>query len=133
MVFCKGLGPIPSIDFAFPDVCLTPVPPAVVPIPYPNFALGPVCIPSQYTVFVTAMPSFNMMSVHPTTLGDNVGVSMGVASGMVMGTNTQIMGSTNLFYGVAPTTKMLNPSLQNVSNMVGMCLSPAQVKVINLR
>jgi hypothetical protein len=133
MVFVKGLGPIPSLDFAMPDVCLTPVGPAVAPIPYPNFALGPVAPPAQLTVLNMAMPGHNLLATHVTTLGDNVGVSMGVASGLVMGPSRQVSCSTNLIYGVAPVTKMLNSSMQNSTNMVGMCLSPAQIKVINLR
>ena len=39
-----------GMDMAFPDVCLTPAGPAVVPIPYPNIAMGPTAIPSQVTV-----------------------------------------------------------------------------------
>jgi hypothetical protein len=35
-----------GMDFAFPDVCLTPSPAGPVPIPYPNIAMGPTAIPN---------------------------------------------------------------------------------------
>jgi hypothetical protein len=74
-----------GIDTGLPDVCLTPTP-APVPIPYPNIARArwasrrptrsssPACAGAQHGTTVT-----------PLTNGDNVGVAMGVASGMVMG------------------------------------------------
>ena len=42
-MFANSQGPIPGIDFAFPDVCLTPMP-APVPIPYPNFGFSPIAL-----------------------------------------------------------------------------------------
>jgi hypothetical protein len=37
MPFVNSSGPIPGMDFGFPDVCNTPLGPVVTPIPYPNF------------------------------------------------------------------------------------------------
>ena len=80
-------GPIPYVDIAMPDVCLTPVPPspAPVPIPYPDIGLGPTAIPAQVKMLVLGMPVHNMMTQKPISNGDNVGVSLGVMSGIVMG------------------------------------------------
>lgn len=39
---CQMMG----LDLAFPDVCKTP---PALPIPYPNFALGPTAIPNAGT------------------------------------------------------------------------------------
>ncbi|MGH7051067.1 MAG: PAAR-like domain-containing protein [Acetobacteraceae bacterium] len=56
----------------FPDVWLTPAGPAVVPVPYPNVAMGPTAIPKQMTVFIMAMPAHNLGTTIPRTNGDNV-------------------------------------------------------------
>ena len=61
-----------GMDLGFPDVCLTPAGPAVVPIPYPNIAMGPTAIPDQFTMFIMAMPVHNLGTEVPLTNGDNV-------------------------------------------------------------
>ena len=84
MVFLNSQGPIPALGFAFPDVCLTPVV-APVPIPYPNFSMRSVSIPTVFNVFTMVMPNHNLLTMQPITMGDNAGVNLGVATGMVMG------------------------------------------------
>jgi hypothetical protein len=130
-------GPIPYVDFAMPDVCLTPVPPspAPVPIPYPDIGLGPTAIPAQVKMLVLGMPVHNMMTQKPISNGDNVGVSLGVMSGIVMGPVSAAAGSTVLFVGGPPATGMANPTKQNgVSpNAFGMTLSPSQPKLMTTR
>ncbi len=134
MVFMNSSGPIPAPDFAFPDVCLTPVV-VPVPIPYPNFALAPMAIPSQFTVLTMCMPAHNMLTTKPISLGDNAGVNMGVASGMVMGPQRPILGSTGIFVGGPPCTRMLGMGAQNgmSPNIPGITIAPSQVKVMVLR
>lgn len=131
-MFARSQGPIPGIDFAFPDVCLTPalVP---IPIPYPNFVLSVTCIPTVLNQFIMAMPVHNLMTMSAISMGDNAGVNGGVASGIFMGPGRHLMGSTNIFRGAAPATKMLDPTLQNLTNAPGTALSPSQTKVIHLR
>ena len=133
MVFVNSQGPIPAIGFAFPDVCLTPalVP---VPIPYPNIAMRPMSIPTQFTCFTLAMPNHNLLTVQPMTMGDNAGVNMGVASGMVMGPSRNYTSSFKVFEGPAPVTRMLDVSGHNgmSPNIVGMSMSPSQPVVLVL-
>lgn len=133
MVFVNSQGPIPAIGFAFPDVCLTPtvVP---VPIPYPNFALRPTSIPTQFSCYTLAMPNHNLLTTQPMTMGDNAGVNLGVASGMVMGPARNYTSSFKVFQGMAPVTRMLDVSGQNgmSPNMVGLSISPAQPVVMVL-
>ena len=78
-----------GMNFAMPDVCLTPIPspagPIPTPMPYPNMALPMTAIPSQVKVFVLAMPAHNLMTVTPISNGDNAGVMSNPMSGMVMG------------------------------------------------
>jgi hypothetical protein len=135
--FVSSQGPIPYQDFAMPDVCLTPAPPspAPVPIPYPNIGLGPTAIPTQVKMLVLGMPVHNLTTQKPISNGDNVGVSLGVASGMVMGPVSAAVGSTVLFVGGPPANGMANPTKQNglSPNAVGMTLSPSQPKLTTTR
>jgi hypothetical protein len=68
----------------------------------------------------------------PLTNGDNAGVALGVASGLVMGPSRHLTGSfTTLLTGM-PATRMTSMSLQNSTNCQGMRIAPSQVKVVIL-
>lgn len=123
-------------NFAFPDVCLTPVPspagPIPTPMPYPNTSMAPTAIPSQVKVLVMAMPAHNLMTVTPMSNSDNSDVMMNPISGMVMGPSKHLMGSVKTMFGGLPVTKMLSPTGQNGMSpgAFGMTLAPSQVKVM---
>jgi hypothetical protein len=120
-----------GIDMGFPDVCLTPTP-APVPVPYPNIAAGPMGVPASYNILFMGTPAHNMATTVPLTNGDNAGVALGVASGLVMGPSRHLTGSfTTLLTGM-PATRMTSASLQNSTNCPGMRLVPSQVKVVIL-
>ena len=121
-------------DMAFPDVCLTPAPPAPapVPIPYPNVAMGPTAVPVAVNVLFMATPAHNMATVTPLTNGDNAGVSMGVASGTVMGPSKHLTASFTVLLKGMPGTKMTSMSLQNSTDSPGARLVPSQPKVLLL-
>ena len=121
-----------GMDLAFPDVCLTPAGPVVVPIPYPNIAMGPTAIPSQMIVLIEAMPAHNLGTVTPLTNGDNAGVAMGVASGLVMGPSRHLTAAFTVLFGGMPATRLTSMSLQNSTNAPGARLVPSQVKVLLL-
>jgi hypothetical protein len=120
-----------GIDLGFPDVCLTPMP-APVPIPYPNIAMGPMGVPAAYNVLFMATPAHNMATTVVMTNGDNPGVAMGVASGMVMGPSRHLTAAFTVLVGGMPATRMTSVALQNSTNCPGMRLVPSQVKVILL-
>jgi hypothetical protein len=122
-----------GLDVAFPDVCLTPSGPAVVPVPYPDIAAGNMAVPAVYNVLIVGAPTHNLSSVVPMTNGDNPGLATGVASGTVMGPSRHVMGSTNLLIGGMPATKMTSPTLQNSTNAPGARLVPSQTKVLSMR
>ena len=121
-----------GMDLAFPDVCLTPAGPVVVPIPYPNIAMGPTAIPSQFTVLLEAMPAHNMATITPLTNGDNAGVAMGVASGLVMGPSHHLTAAFTVLFDGVPATRLTSMSLQNLTNAPGARLVPSQVKTLLL-
>ncbi|MFO7751959.1 MAG: DUF4150 domain-containing protein [Desulfobacteraceae bacterium] len=122
-----------GMHFAFPDVCLTPVP-APVPVPYPNFAMPMTAIPSQFKVLVMATPAHNLMTTVPMSAGDNAGVNLNPMSGMVMGPCRHLVGSVKTLFGGMPVTKMLSPTGQNGMSpgAFGASLVPSQVKVMAL-
>lgn len=132
-MFANSNGPIPGMNFAFPDVCLTPalVP---VPIPYPNFTFAPTKIPSQFSTFLTCMPAQNLMTVGTLSVGDNAGVLLGVASGMAMAMDRSVLGSFKTFIGIAPASRLTSLTGQNglSPNMVGMSIVPSQVTTLTL-
>jgi len=121
-----------GMDLAFPDVCLTPAGPAVVPIPYPNIAMGPTAIPSQMIVLIEAMPAHNLGTTTPLTNGDSAGVATGVASGMIMGPSRHLTAAFTVLFGGMPATRLTSMSLQNSTNAPGARLVPSQVKVLLL-
>lgn len=121
-----------GMDMGFPDVCLTPAGPAMVPIPYPNMGMGPMAVGFNPKLFFSATPSHNLGTVVPMTNGDNAGVAMGVASGMVMGPDRHLLGSFKVFSGVMPATRLTSMSLQNSTNAPGARIVPSQVKTILL-
>jgi hypothetical protein len=121
-----------GVDTGYPDVCLTPTPAGPVPIPYPNIAAGPMGVPATYNVLFMCAPAHTMATSVPMTNGDNVGVNMGVASGVVMGPSRHLTASFTVVVGAAPATKLTSVALQNSTNCPGARIVPSQVKVMML-
>ena len=121
-----------GMNLGFPDVCITPIGPVPVPIPYPNIATGMMGVPAAYNVLMGGTPAHNMMTVIPLTNGDNAGVAMGVASGTVMGPSRALTGAFTVLVGGAPVTRMSSMNLQNSTNCPGVSLVPSQLKVLVL-
>lgn len=119
-------------DTGFPDVCLTPSPVGPVPIPYPNIALGPTATPSQVQVFNFYTPAHTLSTLIPMTNGDNAGVSMGVASGTVMGPRRHLTAAFTVLVGGMPATKLTSGAIHNSTNCPGARIVPSQVKVVLL-
>ncbi len=119
-----------GMDTGFPDVCLTPTPAGPVPMPYPNMAMGPMGVPAAYKVLFMAAPAHNMGTTVPLTNGDNAGVAMGVASGMVMGPSRHLTASFTTLVGGMPATRLSSMSLQNSTNCPGGRVGPSQTKVL---
>jgi hypothetical protein len=124
-----------GMNFAMPDVCLTPSPVGPIPIPYPNFALGPTALPPTASLkhLITMMPAHNLCTTIPMSMGDNTGVAGGVMSGLMMGPSRPILGSFKVFTSGLPATRWLGPNMQNMTNCpAGLTLVPAQCKVMIL-
>lgn len=122
-----------GMDTGLPDVCLTPAAAGIpVPIPYPNIANGPMGVPAAYHVLISCAPAHNLGTSVPLTNGDNAGVNMGVASGMVMGPSRHLTGAFTCLIGGMPASRMTSSSLQNSTNCPGARVMPSQVTVLIL-
>ncbi len=123
-------------DMAMPDVCKTPAPPPVgmVPIPYPNMAMRVLALPptTSFKHLILFMPSHHIGTTIPLSNGDNPGVLGGVVSQIFMGPSRSIKCSTKVITGGMPATRMLDNTMQNLTNASGMTLVPCQTKVIYL-
>jgi hypothetical protein len=119
-------------DMGFPDVCLTPSPVGPVPIPYPNITMAPMAIPNVMNVLIMGMPAHNMGTTIPMSNGDNAGVALGVASGLVMGPSRHVTGAFTVLIDGLPATRMTSVSLQNSTNCPGVRLVPSQPVVLLL-
>ena len=122
-----------GLDTGLPDVCLTPAAAGVpVPIPYPNLAAGPMGVSAAYTVLFSCAPAHTLATSVPLTNGDNAGVSMGVASGTVMGPSRHLTGAFSVLVVGAPASRLTSVSLQNSTNCPGARILPSQVSVLIL-
>ncbi len=121
-----------GMDFAFPDVCLTPSPVGPTPVPYPNTAQGAMAVNAVYTVLFDGAPAHTLSTTVPLTNGDNAGVALGVASGTVMGPARHSTGATSVLIGGMPASRLTSSSLQNSTNAPGARISPSQTKVLLL-
>ncbi len=127
-----------GMNMAMPDVCLTPVPspagPVPTPIPYPNIAQLMMALPPSCNVrhFTSMMPTHHLMTTIPMSNGDEAGcMPGGVMSGMIIGPSRHIKGSVKVFSGGMPCTRMLDTTMQNMTNaMGGMTIVPSQIKVL---
>ena len=122
-----------GMNFSFPDVCLTPIPPAIVPIPYPNFHLLPASLPLNFTVFTTCAPNMNMLCMGLMSLGDFTGVGSGVASATIAFMQRYILGTFTLLICGAPAINTLKMTIQNNTNMIGFNVVPSQYRVLFLK
>ena len=120
-----------GMSLHFPDVCLTPTP-APTPIPYPNIELGPTAVPNVPNVLIMCMPAHNMLTTTPMTNGDNAGVSMGVASGTVMGPQRHVTGAFTVLVMGMPATRLTSVSISNSTNAPGARIVPSQANVMIL-
>src|SRR5215831_5063763 len=120
-----------GMSLAFPDVCLTPTP-APVPVPYPNISMQPMGVPAAYNILFMCAPAHNMATTVPLTNGDNAGVALGVASGMVMGPARHLTAAFTVLADGVPATRLTSMSLQNSTNAPGAAIVPSQVVVLLL-
>jgi hypothetical protein len=124
------------INMGMPDVCKTPVGPAVVPIPYPNISTGVMANPATcaMTVLTSCMPSVTQITEIMLSQGDDPGVLMGLVSNMVMGPTEHLLGAPTVIFEGTPVQHLTTMTGHNgmAMNCPGVTLAPSQVTVMAL-
>lgn len=119
----QGLG----INIGFPDVCMTPMAPSPIPIPYPNIGMNATAMPFCPNIFVSFIPAHNMGAKPLMTNGDNAGV----AHPLVMQAGGTTMGNPKILLTGMPAEHMLVPTNgNNFNNPIGAKLVPSVTNVL---
>jgi carboxyl-terminal processing protease len=114
------------MNIGFPDVCLTPAGPAVVPIPYPNLAMNAQAAPFSPVVKVTMVSALNLGSKIPMTSGDEAGS----AHPLVKQMGAYTMGNPIVFIDKLPAVHLTCPTTGNgMNNGLGAALVPSATNV----
>jgi len=108
--------------FAFPDVCLTPAGPSVVPIPYPNIAQLADATGTATNVNAGGKPVVTEASSIPTSSGDEAGSSGGVTSGSIKGECKFTKFSTTVKANGNGIVRLGDSTTQNNQNAFGTVL-----------
>lgn len=120
--------------FAFPDVCLTPAPPAPpVPIPYPNIGMVNQAKKTSTKVKFAGKEAVTKKSEMSRSSGDEAGVNKGVMSGMNMDKVSYKKCSSKVKVegqDVAHLTSMTGQNGSNANMPAGVQIAPSQTKVI---
>jgi hypothetical protein len=124
-----------GMDLGFPDVCLTPIV-VPVPIPYPDIQFSITSAPAAYNVLVDCLPSLNLLSKGLVSVGDSTGVLLGVASHLIDGQASYMVGCFTIMVDGVPAQRLTSVTGQNclveLPNSPGMCIVPSQVTVLTL-
>lgn len=125
-----------GMNLGFPDVCITPVGPVPVPVPYPDIQFSITSAPAAYNVLVDCMPALNQLSHGLMSVGDQAGIAGGVVSHFIGGQGTYMAGCATIFVGGVPAQRLTSVTGQNCIGMLpnspGMTCAPSQVTVLTL-
>lgn len=121
--------------FAFPDTCLTPMPPPVgqIPIPYPNTAMLNQAKDTSKKVKFVGKEVVSLKSKIPKTMGDEAGSSGGIMSGKNMDQASFKKGSSKVKIEGQPCIHLTAMSAHNGTSAnapAGNQLVPSQTKVL---
>jgi hypothetical protein len=118
----------------FPDVCKTPVPNGILPIPYTNTAECCLAESGSFSskVFVNGMNALHLNTTITQSNGNEAGTAGGVASGRFRGPACFLSGSNAVLIEGAPAVALGSSTGQNGStpNCTGNCITPSQEKVL---
>lgn len=114
-----------GMNMGFPDPCLTPMGPVLVPVPYPNMAMHAMAVGSSPNVLLSFMPALHMASIIPLTLGDSPGVLP-----FTMKAGRFTMGNPIVLVNMLPGICLLCPTTGNFgNNPMGAVLVPGVTNV----
>jgi len=120
--------------FAFPNVCLTPAPPAPpIPVPYPSIGMVNQSKKTSGKVKFSGKEAVTVKSEIPRSTGDEAGLNKGVMSGMNMGKIKFITGSGTVKAQGQDCVYLSCMTAHNGSNAnmpTGAQIAPSQTKVL---
>lgn len=112
----KGSG---GMSIVFPDVCLTPIGNAVVPIPYPNLGKASDTSKGPKSVKTDGKMPMVKKAVYTKSTGDQPGSKKGVASGTIKDVCEFMMYSFDVKFEGKNVCRMGDPLFHNKKNIVG--------------
>ena len=125
-----------GMNFALPDVCNTPAPTGILPIPYPNISNPAEADSSSAAknVIVDGAKALNLMSEISSSEGDEPGEEGGVISAETGGASRFLLGSTTVFINGAPAVRVTSEVGQNgeIMNCMGVSMVPTQTILLVL-
>jgi hypothetical protein len=115
------------MSLGFPDVCLV----AIVTVPEVNIDFSITNIPTVFNVLYGGGLAENLITISTLSTAD---VGVGVVSGMCMGPKRSFLGSFKLLVGGIFASRLTSINGQNgiLPNTIGICLTPAQFRVLVL-
>ncbi|VAW66599.1 hypothetical protein MNBD_GAMMA09-3906 [hydrothermal vent metagenome] len=112
----KGSG---GLSVVFPDVCKTPIGPAVVPIPYPNIGKSSDTSKGPKSVKTDGKMPMVKGAKYSTSTGDEAGVYKGIISGKIKGVCEYMLYSFDVKFEGKNVCRMGDPLFHNKKNIMG--------------
>jgi hypothetical protein len=114
------------------DVCKTPSPAGPIPVPYINIGMLSSCVLTVAKVLIGMKETVVLGSMIVPSKGDEPGVGLGVASGMVMGPIRFQKYSSKVYAQGRPMVHHTAVTGHNgtVPNTIGAQTAPSQLKVL---
>jgi hypothetical protein len=125
------MNSFPALNLGFPDVCMTVIGLAPVPVPYPNIAIESSGFPFPPNIFIGGSPVHNLATTLVPSQGDLPGFS-GVGSGTVLGTGNTFVNSNTVLHGALPTKRVTSMGTSNLTNSPSIASTPNNFSVLLL-
>ena len=123
--------------FGFPDVCKTPSPSGMTPVPYPNLAQPRAAQSGSFSqkVFIHGQNACSLKTKISTSAGDEPGSGGGIVSSTGMNKGCFLSGSTAVFIQGPPAARLMSSTGQNGDNpnTTGSVIAPGQTVVMIMR
>jgi len=112
----KGSG---GKSIVFPDVCKTPIGPAIVPIPYPNMGQAMDTSKGPKSVKTDGKMPMVKTAKYKTSTGDEPGVAKGIISSKIKGVCEFLMYSFDVKFEGKNVCRLGDPLWHNKKNILG--------------
>lgn len=111
------------------DVCKTPSPNGLVPVPYTNIGFTSQCVNPSIKVKIVGMPALNKKSKCLPSAGDEPGSAGGLRSSVIKGQITFASASKKVKIQGSPAVRNTDGTKHNQANAEGNVSMPSQSKV----